>query len=70
MPKEIYPSSYLCECDHRSDFVERTVVQAKKMSMRKQIRLGDLETEEHVIVFWKGQMVDILCPLRVPPQPQ
>ena len=32
------------------------------MSFKKKIYLGDSEQEEHTIVFYKGKMVDIICP--------
>jgi hypothetical protein len=62
MPKEIFPSSYLCDCGHQSDFCENTIRQAKAMSHRRLIRLGDSAPSEHTVVFHKGQMVDIICP--------
>ncbi|MBK7200103.1 hypothetical protein [Candidatus Amarolinea dominans] len=62
MPKEIYPSSYQCDCGHQSDFFENTIREAKKMSHKKKIYLGDSESDEHTIVFYKGEMVEIICP--------
>ena len=62
MPEEILPSSYLCDCGHQSDFFENTIREAKSMSFKKKIYLGDSEQEEHTIVFYKGKMVDIICP--------
>ena len=62
MPKEIFPSSYLCNCGHQSDFSENTILEAKRMSHKKKIYLSDSEKEEHTIVFFKGKMVDIICP--------
>jgi hypothetical protein len=62
MPKELYPSSYECDCGHQSDFFENTVREAKRMSYKKKINLGDSAREEHTIVFYKGEMVDIICP--------
>jgi hypothetical protein len=64
MPKEIFPSSYLCNCGHQSDFFENTIREAKAMSHRRVIRLGDAAPNEHTIVFYKGKMVDIICPHR------
>ena len=60
--KEIYPSSYECDCGHHSDFCENTIREAKTMSFKKRILLGDSEHEEHTIVFYKGEMIDIICP--------
>ena len=62
MPKEIFPSSYKCDCGHQSDFFENTIREAKAMSFKKKIYLSDSEREEHTIVFYKGEMVDIICP--------
>jgi hypothetical protein len=66
MAKEIYPSSYKCDCGHQSDFCENTVREAKAMSYKKKIYLVDSEREEHTIVFYKGEMVEILCPNSTP----
>jgi hypothetical protein len=62
MPKEIYPSSYLCDCGHQSDFFENTIREIKAMSRKRKVRLGDADTPEHTIVFHKGEMIDIICP--------
>ena len=66
MPKEIFPSSYLCDCGHQSDFFESTIREAKAMSLRRVIHLGDSAPNEHTIVFYKGKMVDIICPEQRP----
>ena len=68
MPKEIFPSSYLCDCGHQSDFFENTIREAKAMSQKKKVYLADSAPEEHTIVFYRGKMVDIQCPKR--PQSQ
>ena len=62
MPKEIYPSSYECDCGHRSEFSERTIREIKQMSLRKPVRLADSGKETHVILFRGGRMADVLCP--------
>ena len=62
MPKEIYPSSYECDCGHQSHFCENTIREIKAMSRKKRVRLGDSEPDEHYIIFYKGEMVDIICP--------
>ena len=63
MPKEIFPSSFECDCGHQSDFCEGTVNEMKRMSRSKEVRLGDgCGSEEHFIVFRGGEMVDIQCP--------
>src|SRR5262245_24529884 len=62
MPKELFPSSYLCDCRHQSDFFENTIKEAKAMSQRKKVYLADSAPEEHTIVFYRGKMVQIQCP--------
>jgi hypothetical protein len=32
------------------------------MSRKKKVRLSDSAADEHIIVFYKGEMVDIICP--------
>lgn len=64
MPKEIFPSSYQCDCGHMSHFFENTIREIKAESFRKKVYLADSEPDEHTIVFYKGEMVDILCPRR------
>src|SRR5216684_7125493 len=62
MPKEIFPSSFECDCGHQSDFSERTVREMKTMSQKKKIYLADSAPEEHTIVFHRGKLVEIQCP--------
>jgi hypothetical protein len=65
MPKEIFFSSYLCDCGHRIDFGGDTVSEVKQKSKRKRqwlIETCDDPAAEHVVVFDAGEMVDILCP--------
>jgi hypothetical protein len=62
MPKEIFPSSFVCDCGHQSDFSERTVRELKAMSQRKKVYLADSAPEEHTIVFHRGKLVEIQCP--------
>jgi hypothetical protein len=62
MPKEIFPSSFECDCGHQSDFSERTVRDMKAMSQKKKVYLADSAPEEHTIVFYRGKMVEIQCP--------
>lgn len=62
MPKEICPSSYECDCGHQSHFCENTIREIKALSRKKKIRLLDSAQDEHTIVFYKGEMVDIICP--------
>jgi hypothetical protein len=35
MPKEIFPSSYECDCGHQSHFFENTIKEAKALSHKK-----------------------------------
>ena len=69
VPREIYPSSYLCDCGHQSDFSENTISEVKAMSHKRKVYLGDAMPDEHTIVFYKGKMVDIICPLRKEREP-
>ena len=62
MPKEIFSSSFECDCGHQSDFFENTVREAKAMSQKKKVYLADSAPEEHTIVFYRGKMVEIQCP--------
>lgn len=64
MPEEIFPSSYRCDCGHESHFFERTVNAMKEMSLKKEVRLGGTGPDRHVIVFYRGEMVEIRCPLQ------
>ncbi len=34
----------------------------KEMSRKKEVRLGDAAPDEHVIVFYGGEMNHIICP--------
>ena len=54
LPKEIFPSSYQCDCGHQSHFVSRTIREIKAMSQKRLIYLGDSEVEEHTIVFYRN----------------
>jgi hypothetical protein len=66
MPREIFPSSYECDCGHKSHFFENTIKEMKAMSKRKnkRLRLNDSEADQHVIVFYQGEMEEIICPKR------
>ena len=64
MAKEIYPSSYECDCGQESHFFENTIREMKRMSMKKTVRLcGDAD---HSIVFKGGRATEILCPVKGP----
>jgi hypothetical protein len=60
--KEIFPSSFECDCGHVSHFFERTIRELKAMSQKKKIRLGDSESPEHYISFHRGELLEIICP--------
>ena len=66
MSKEIFPSSFECDCGHQSDFFENTVRDMKAMSQKKKVYLADAAPEEHTIVFYRGKMVEIQCPKQPP----
>ncbi|HWU36758.1 MAG TPA: hypothetical protein VN203_03865 [Candidatus Acidoferrum sp.] len=56
MPRELFFSSFVCDCGHQSDFSEGTVNEMKRMSRSKEVRLGDgCAPEEHIIVFGVGR---------------
>jgi bisphosphoglycerate-independent phosphoglycerate mutase (AlkP superfamily) len=62
MAKEIFPSSYKCDCGYECHFFESTIEEMKKMSEKKQVRLCDSEDAEHTIVFVRGKAKELLCP--------
>jgi hypothetical protein len=63
MPKELYPSSYECDCGYIAHFFENTVKEVKKLSQAKRQWLADgTETEKHIVVFENGSMTMMLCP--------
>jgi len=70
MPKEIFPSSYECDCGRRLDFSEDTVRELKARSHKKKVYLGDSATDTHAVVFYKGEMIDIICPKQGMSQPK
>jgi hypothetical protein len=61
MPREIYPSSYVCDCGYRCEFSESTVKEMKAASMkRKQALIAD--DGLHEVIFNQGVMTGIHCP--------
>ena len=62
MPKEIFPSSFECDCGHQSDFAERIVRDLRAMSQKKKVYLSDSTPEEHTIVFYRGKLLEVQCP--------
>ena len=59
MAVELFPSSFRCDCGQELHFFENTVRDMKKMSKNKRVRLGE---EDHTVVFYKGEAIEILCP--------
>ena len=64
MPRELYPSSYECDCGHQSHFFENTIWEAQTKSRKREIHLGDSEVDEHTIIFFKGEVFSLICPAR------
>jgi len=63
MPREIFPSSYECDCGFVAHFTENTVKEVKKRSQAKRQWLADgTGTEKHIVVFEGGEMTTMLCP--------
>ncbi len=62
MPRELYPSSYECDCGHVSHFFENTINEIKRESFKRKVCLADSDNPSHYIYFYKGIMVDIGCP--------
>jgi hypothetical protein len=60
----LIPSSFECDCGHRSHFFESTVneMEAGSRRGRKLIHLWDSEAEEHAIEFRNGRAVAVICP--------
>jgi hypothetical protein len=61
MPKEKYPSSFVCDCGYESHHFENTIKELKKLSFKKKQRLGS-DDDAHTIVFDGGKMIAMLCP--------
>jgi len=64
MAKRLIPSSFECDCGHRSHFFENTVREMEASSQRKPkpMQLLDSEREEHAVQFEKGRAVAVICP--------
>lgn len=62
MAIEVFPSSFYCDCGHKSYFFENTVREMQKMSIYKRVTLGDGGDNKHTIVFFKGKATEIICP--------
>ncbi len=63
MPKEIFPSSYECDCGHQVHFCENTVREMKRISFRGRPRIGEGD-DRHAVIFHNGRMVGMYCPKR------
>lgn len=61
MAKELFSSSFKCDCGQESHFFENTIRDMKIMSKKKKVRLSDSEKNEHTIVFHKGKAIEIEC---------
>jgi len=64
MARQLFPSSFECDCGHQSHFFENTVREAKEYSSRrrKPMRLLDSEKEEHAVEFKNGRATAVICP--------
>lgn len=62
MAVHLYPSSYRCDCGHESDFFENTIKEISVMSRKHKQRLADSAENEHIIEFFGGEAVAVLCP--------
>jgi len=64
MARRLIPSSFECDCGHRSQFSEGTVKEmgARACRSHKQILLWDSEKQEHAIEFADGRATAIICP--------
>ena len=62
MPREIYPSSYVCDCGQESHHFEDTIRELKAESHRRRQTLV-ADDGEHKIIFRDGKMVAMYCPV-------
>ena len=64
MARLLIPSSFECDCGHRSHFFENTVreMEADSRRGRKLIHLLDSEADEHAIEFRNGRAMAVICP--------
>ena len=62
MAKQLFPSSFECDCGHESHFFEDTVKEMERMSKKNKTRISDGEDDKHTIVFHKGNAIEIICP--------
>ena len=64
MARHLIPSSFECDCGHRSHFGVSTVgeMEADSRRRRKPMLLLDSEPEEHAVEFEKGRATAVICP--------
>ena len=64
MARRLVPSSFECDCGHKSHFSEDTVWEMEKNSQRRRklIHLYDSEPDEHTVEFESGRAVAVFCP--------
>ena len=64
MARQLFPSSFACDCGHQSHFFENTVreMEAYTERRRKPGHLLDSESEEHAIVFENGRATAVTGP--------
>ena len=64
MATKLIPSSFECDCGHKSHFFENTVREMERSSARrgKVMHLLDSANEEHAIEFSKGRATAVMCP--------
>ncbi|MBZ5623080.1 MAG: hypothetical protein LAQ69_30810 [Acidobacteriia bacterium] len=64
MARQLFPSSFACDCGNQSHFCENTVheMEAYTSRRRKPGHLLDAESEEHAIVFENGRATAVICP--------
>ena len=62
MPKEIYPSSYVCDCGQESHHFENTIRELKEDSYRRRQTLI-ADDGKHKIIFKDGRMLAMYCPI-------
>ena len=71
MPREIFPSSYECDCGHQLNFFENTIREMKEISYRKREGISE-GGDRHAAFFYKGVFVAMFCPKigkEIPVQP-
>ena len=61
--KWLFPSSFECDCGHKSHFFERTIGEMQTDSRRRRtpILLGDSDADEHAIEFENGRATAVIC---------